>query len=302
MIDILMATYNGEAFVEEQVRSIINQSYPDWRLLVHDDGSNDGTWAILQQLSQEDSRIVLIEDHAHGLGVARHFIHLLQYTEAPYYMFCDQDDIWLPDKVEKMYHAICSLDPTCPQVVYSNAYLWDATQGIISAKNTLTYPTSLRQMLFLNTGIQGAASIFNHAMCTYLREPLDYYAMHDHILLLSGICFGQVTYLHESLMYYRQHDNNVTGHAPGSIRKKVMLMWHNRHIPLVSKLHYDGLEAFYRHWKKELKIGDKALIEAFLQMAQQTNIQRLANIIRHRFKLFDSTALLIVKFFIRHYL
>ena len=74
MIDILMATYNGEAFVEEQVRSIINQSYPDWRLLVHDDGSNDGTWAILQQLSQEDSRIVLIEDHAHGLGVARHFI------------------------------------------------------------------------------------------------------------------------------------------------------------------------------------------------------------------------------------
>ena len=302
MIDILMATYNGGAFVEEQVRSIMIQSYVDWRLVVHDDGSTDDTWAILQQLSQEDSRIVLIEDDVHGLGVARHFIYLLQYADAPYCMFCDQDDIWLPDKVEKMYHAIDRLDQNYPQVVYSNAYLWNEGQGVISDKNTLTYPTSLRQMLFLNTGIQGAAAIFNKAMCHYLREPLDCYAMHDHVLLLAGICFGHVTYLDESLMYYRQHANNVTGHAPGSIRKKVLLMWQNRHVPLVSKIHYDGLNAFYQQWGKELKIEDKLLIEAFLQTPRQTTIQRLACIIRHGFKLFDSTALLIVKFCIRQYL
>ena len=75
MVDILMATYNGEAFVEEQVQSIINQTYTDWRLLVHDDGSTDKTMEILHRLAEEDERVVVIEDGVQHLGVAKNFIH-----------------------------------------------------------------------------------------------------------------------------------------------------------------------------------------------------------------------------------
>ena len=110
MVDILMATYNGEAFVEEQVRSIMAQSFTNWRLLIHDDGSTDQTIAIIQQLQQEDSRIVLINDNVCNLGVARNFIHLVTYATARYCMFCDQDDIWLPNKVETMIRAISEFD------------------------------------------------------------------------------------------------------------------------------------------------------------------------------------------------
>mgnify|MGYP003295532752 len=74
MIDILLATYNGEAYIEEQVRSIVNQSFRDWRLLVHDDGSTDHTLEIVERLAKEDSRIVVIRDDVKKLGVARHFI------------------------------------------------------------------------------------------------------------------------------------------------------------------------------------------------------------------------------------
>lgn len=302
MIDILLATYNGEAFVEEQIRSIMAQTFSQWRLLVHDDGSEDHTIAIIQRLCHEDKRIVLIQDEEQHMGVARHFIHMLQYASAPYCMFCDQDDVWLPNKVEKMLAEIQKYDPTIPQVVYSNAYLWNPEQGILSNKNTLTFPTTLRQMLFLNTGIQGAAAIFNQAMCSYLCTPLSTYAMHDHALLLTGICFGQVHYLHQSLMYYRQHASNLTGQAPGSIRKKIQLLWQNRHVPLVSRLHLDGLAAFFARFHRELSGDDAQIITIFLRMPEQSFLTRMWMIIRHRFMLFDSTFLLLIKFCIRRYI
>ena len=302
MVDILMATYNGEAFVEEQVQSIIGQSFTDWRLLIHDDGSTDNTVNILRRLMQEDDRIQLLEDGICHFGVARNFIHLVNSSSAQYCMFCDQDDIWLPNKIEEMLGEIKRYSQDIPQVVYSNAYLWTSQKGIISDKNTLTYPTTLRQTLFLNTGIQGAAAIFNRKMCDWLRQELDFYAMHDHVLLLVGICFGEVHYLHKSLMYYRQHENNLTGSAPGSKRKKLKLMWQNRNVPLVSREHYDGLKSFYEYFKESLVADDKKVIEIFLSLPDNNFLVRLWRIVQCQFKLFDSTLLLIIKMCIRRYI
>lgn len=302
MVDILMATYNGEAFVEEQVQSIINQTYREWRLLVHDDGSTDKTMEILHRLAEEDERVVVIEDGVQRLGVARNFIHLVKQSAAAYCMFCDQDDVWLPHKVEKMVHAIEQYNQDIPQVVYTNAFLWSPDRGIISDKNTLTYPTTLRQTLFLNTGIQGAAAIFNRAMCEVIEQPLSFYAMHDHVLLLAGICFGEVHYLHESLMYYRQHENNLTGNAPGSIAKKITLMWQNRNVPLVSREHYNGLKSFYEYFREGVRVDDRQVIEMFLSLPDKNCLVRLWRIVQYRFKLFDSTLFLVVKMCIRRYI
>lgn len=302
MVDILMATYNGEAFVEEQVQSIIGQSFTDWRLLIHDDGSTDNTVNILRRLMQEDDRIQLLEDGICHFGVARNFIHLVNSSSAQYCMFCDQDDIWLPNKIEEMLGEIKRYSQDIPQVVYSNAYLWTSQKGIISDKNTLTYPTTLRQTLFLNTGIQGAAAIFNRKMCDRIGEELCFYAMHDHVLLLAGICFGEVHYLHKSLMYYRQHENNLTGNAPGSKRKKLKLMWQNRNVPLVSREHYNGLKTFYEHFKESVLADDRQVIEIFLSLPDKNCLVRLWRIVQYRFKLFDSTLFLVVKMCIRRYI
>lgn len=302
MVDILMATYNGEAFLEEQVQSIIGQSFTDWRLLIHDDGSTDNTVNILHRLMQEDDRIQLLEDGICHFGVARNFIHLVNSSSAQYCMFCDQDDIWLPNKIEEMLGEIKRYSQDIPQVVYSNAYLWTSQKGIISDKNTLTYPTTLRQTLFLNTGIQGAAAIFNRKMCDRIGEELCFYAMHDHVLLLAGICFGEVHYLHKSLMYYRQHENNLTGNAPGSKRKKLKLMWQNRNVPLVSREHYNGLKTFYEHFKESVLADDRQVIEIFLSLSDKNFLVRLWRIVQYRFKLFDSTLLLIIKMCIRRYI
>lgn len=302
MVDILMATYNGEAFVEEQIRSIISQSYTDWRLLIRDDGSDDNTLSILHSLAQEDHRIQIITDLDTHLGVAHNFIHLLSYSSAPYCMFCDQDDIWLPNKIHKMLSEIHNLDNTIPQVVYSNAYLWSAQQGIIANRNTLTYPTTLRQMLFLNTGIQGAAAIFNRQICDLLSQPLSAYAMHDHVLLLVGICFGQVHYIHQPLMYYRQHNKNLTGNAPGSMWNKFLQLHKNRHITVVSREHYNGVKAFYEHFQQLLHKEDKLILEHYLLLPNYNFLKRLSEVSKAHFQLFNSTSLLLAKMCIRRYI
>ena len=302
MIDIVMATYNGAKYVDEQLRSLTRQTYKDWRCLVHDDGSTDGTQDIVRAWAKNDARVVLVPDKQTGFGPAKHFIHILQYSDAEYVMFADQDDIWLEHKVATMLKAAEEAHFSGAGVVYANALPWNPERGVIARKNTLFYPTNLRDTLFLNSGIQGASALFNAAMRKILLTPLDYYAMHDHVLLLAGLTLGQVVYIDEPLMYYRQHEDNVTDHAPGSKRKKVTLMWANRHVPVVSRAHLEGLRAFYTRFEDRLSEEDKRTIETFLELPQYGFCKRLRTIRRNRFTLLGSRGLLLTKLFIRRYI
>lgn len=302
MVDILMATYNGEEFVAEQIQSIIDQSHIEWQLIVHDDGSTDSTIAIIQEFCQKDRRIKLITDNIKHLGVARNFIHLLNFSQSDYIMFCDQDDIWLPNKVEIMLNAIESKDNGIPQTIFSNAYLWNEQRGIISNKNTLHYSRSLRDLLFLNSGVQGASAIFNTAMRQVLQVPLDYYAMHDHVLTLSAITLGEIDYIDMPLMKYRQHTRNVSGNAPGSMHKKILTLFENRHNTVVFVEHYRGLQCFYKQHKNNINIENQQLIETFLALPSKNAIQRITNIVKYRFNLYGSTWLLVMKVCFRMYM
>ena len=93
-VDILLATYNGAKYIRSQIMSIICQSFEDWRLIIHDDGSTDETVAIIKRIV--DPRIVLIEDEKKFGNPCGNFLYLTQFIESPYAMFCDQDDIgWI---------------------------------------------------------------------------------------------------------------------------------------------------------------------------------------------------------------
>ena len=92
-IDILMATYNGAKFIASQIRSLQNQTFTDWKLLIHDDGSTDGTIEILNFFCANDKRINIINDGIQFHNCALNFMHLLKYSDATFCIFCDQDDI-----------------------------------------------------------------------------------------------------------------------------------------------------------------------------------------------------------------
>ena len=98
-VDIAMATYNGEAYIEEQLCSILNQTHTDWTLYISDDGSTDSTTSIIEKYLISDARIKLINRVKQG-GVVRNFNKALEATTADYIMLSDQDDFWYENKIE----------------------------------------------------------------------------------------------------------------------------------------------------------------------------------------------------------
>ena len=104
-IDILMATYNGGEYIAAQIRSLQNQTFSDWHLIVHDDGSTDDTMKIVNDFCKIDNRIEVLDDGKSFHGPAGNFVHLMKSSTAPYMIFCDQDDIWLEDKLQKLHDA-----------------------------------------------------------------------------------------------------------------------------------------------------------------------------------------------------
>ena len=299
-IDILMATYNGAKYIESQILSLFAQSYKDWRLIVHDDGSKDDTVEIIKKYAAIDSRVAVIEDELRFGDAGKNFMHLLQFSKADYIMFCDQDDIWLDNKVECHLEAIKKRNNNIPQVIYSNSYVWIPNEGI-KGISTLTFPKYINQFLFLNSGMQGCVAMFNRSLCEVLKSYKGSIAMHDHILHLAALSLGEVEYLPQCLMLYRNHDSNVTGGtATTSTNYKQILR--NGKIPVVDRKHYNAVLDFYEEFKSEFNNINLQKITLYLTMPKIRSLNRFAAVLKGDFQLFDSRFRLMIKMILRPYI
>ena len=126
---ILLACYNGRSYLDAQIRSIVSQSEPDWQLLMRDDGSFDGTNAILRAWAQREARLCLLADHKATGGAMTNFRLLAAASTAPYVMFCDQDDVWHPDKLQKTQQKMRAMErqfgADTPILVHSDLHVVD---------------------------------------------------------------------------------------------------------------------------------------------------------------------------------
>lgn len=220
---ILLATYNGGQFIKEQIDSIINQTYSDWELYIRDDGSTDNTLDIICQYQNNYKNIHLITDSLGGLGTRDQFLHLLEIVDAEYYMFCDQDDKWFLDKIQKSLARIKEVEKVNPEkavIIGSdcamcgpdfeviNPSCWDHLR--IEPRKFLT-----RNGIYVYPFITGAAMILNRKVKDIL-PPIPQNCpknrpMYDWWILINVFKFGTVELLEEPTRYYRQHANNVSG-------------------------------------------------------------------------------------------
>lgn len=301
MIDIILATYNGEKYIRQQLFSLLSQTYTNWRCIVHDDGSTDDTISIIKEIANLDRRIVLKEDGVQLHNSGKNFLYTLSYSNADFICFCDQDDVWLDTKLEKLISVIEKKDNLIPQVVFSNAYLWKSDKNEISGNATLAFPTDIESLLFLNCGIQGASAIFNGKMKESMLVPLNNLVMHDWYLTIIGCTFGEIHYLHENLMLYRQHGANVTGYADGSMKNKFCNLF-KRKTPLIDSKHFESLKSFYDIWQKKLSEKNRKLIENFIKSTDVNSFLRFCFILKGKWRIYDSRIKLIIKFFLRPYM
>lgn len=301
-IDILLATYNGERFIQQQLFSLLMQTYTDWCCYIHDDGSSDNTVSIVKSFSEKDSRFVFVDDKIKCGGPANNFLHLLKFSSAEYCCFCDQDDIWLDNKLQKYIDAISAKDNSKPQVVFFNSHLWNSDSDSITGNATLAFPKNIESLLFLNCGIQGCAGVFNKEMVHHLRNPLEHNAMHDHYLTLLGCSsIGEISYVHENTMLYRQHSNNVTGKAFGSIKEKYKSVFTVRKA-VVSKEHLIAVKDFYELYKSVLSEDNIKKFDFFIKSKNFNIFKKIFFIVKYGFNIYGSRIKLIVKIFMRPYI
>ena len=231
-VTILLSTYNGEQFLAEQIKSIQEQTYRGWQLLIRDDGSTDGTRAIIEDFCRKDDRISFINrEESQNLGVIQSFHSLLQYQDSDFYLFSDQDDVWLPDKIAMQLAEADKYDSSLPLLVYTDLKVVDQELQVVHESMIRTQSdhanTELVQELTENT-VTGGVSMINRALAQLWTGKEEHeLLMHDWYLGLLAAAFGNLVYIDKPGELYRQHLNNVLGAR--TLRKRVK-NWVRPHV------------------------------------------------------------------------
>ena len=217
-IAILMATYNGEHFLQEQIESILDQSYTDWSLFIHDDGSSDGTNAIIDDyVARYPEKIFRVSGAS--CGCARdNFFFLMREVEADFYMFCDQDDVWMPEKVRKTYISMQDIDcGSNPALVFTELSVVDENRSMIAEsmsdyQNLNCRDLSLNRLLIQNA-VTGCTMMVNRALRDMMLKynHIENIKMHDWWAGIIAAAFGEILFIDEPTIWYRQHEDNSVG-------------------------------------------------------------------------------------------
>ncbi|WDN59342.1 glycosyltransferase family 2 protein [Streptococcus parasuis] len=275
-VNILMSTYNGQQFLAEQIRSIQDQSYTDWTLFIRDDGSSDNTKEILKDFERQDSRIHLIDsDKSDNLGVIKSFHKLVNHDRADYYFFSDQDDVWLPNKLELSLKEAQNYLADLPLMVYMdlkvvNQDLEIMTESMVKSQSHHAN-TELVQELTENT-VTGGVVMINHALAE-MWQVTDDILMHDWYLALLASAFGNLVFIDQPGELYRQHSDNVLGARTLSKRFK---KWIRPHI--LFAVYWDLIKNSQKQARHLLQMplsqSNRELIEAFVTIMDKPMLER----------------------------
>ncbi len=279
-VQILLSTWNGERWLPELLASLEKQTFQDWQLLVRDDGSTDQTLRILLkwQAAHPDKLAGLLLDGSH-LGSKLSFSRLVEASTAPCLLFCDQDDVWFPEKVELQYTALRRLEgqygEATPLLVHSDLVVVDEERAIqaVSFWDYRAFEVAQRKQAYLlNNVVTGCATAFNRAAAE-LAFPVPVYALeHDRWLALVCAWFGQIQALPHPLLLYRQHDENAIGAEPATVNGLSVRVdgWSQQ------------AEVFLHRFGERLNAEDFKLVTAVAGLRYLHGWKRRQHILHHR--------------------
>lgn len=219
MIDILLATYNSSAYLRQTIDSILQQDCDGWQLLIGDGGSTDETLDIIAHYTRRHPVKIRLVSSGRSLSPCANFSSLLDKSQSDYVMFCDHDDLWLPDKISRTQSAMQQAQRQCgadtPLLVFTDMKVVDETLKVLSESN-LKYQrldplrVQLNHLLLQNVP-SGCSMMINRSLVELSRPIPVEAAMHDQWISLIAAAFGKIVFLDKATVLYRQHRENYYG-------------------------------------------------------------------------------------------
>ena len=291
MIDILMATYNGENYIKEQINSILDQSFQDFKLIICDDQSNDKTFDILKEYEKIYPKKIYVYKNIERQGSAKkNFISMFKYIESDYIMFADQDDVWLKDKIKNSYKLIkekeCILIQKSPIIVHTNLKIVNQDKIVISEsfykhQNISASINSFKNILIQNIFV-GCTLMINKEMSNLLKDVYDdsRIIMHDWIIGILAVGCGHSYYIETPQILYRQHDNNSVGASNPYKMEKLFNL----------KKQYNNIrDTFFQAEYIKEKFGnifnkeDKKILNIYSKFCYNSRWQKMYSIVKYNF-------------------
>ena len=230
MISVALAAYKGEKYIEQQLRSVLPQLSAGDEIIVSDDKPGGQTEKIVRALMAEDPRIVYVEGK--GRGVVQNFVNAIRYCKGDRIFLCDQDDVWLPNKVKRVTEAFES----GATLVLHNAYVTDENLNITDYSYFKTRGSKkgfIRNIV--KNSYMGCCMAFDKSLLRKIMPIPRYVPMHDQWIGLLGEKYGEVSLIKEPYILYRRHGATVTG---GSTKLKQKIRWR---AAIIRRLHESRL-------------------------------------------------------------
>ncbi|MGG7619608.1 glycosyltransferase family 2 protein [Bacillus coreaensis] len=268
---ILLSTYNGEKYIEQQLDSLLNQDYHPLEILIRDDGSKDRTLSILDEYQRKYEQIRVIK--AENKGVISSFFELAMEadTEAEYFAFCDQDDYWQPSKVSRAVSMLGKQESNVPLLYFSRLDIVDDNLQLLKQSQIPPRGVGFKNALIQNVAT-GCTIVFNKEMLELFKSKIpdtQKVTMHDGWFYLLASAFGKLVYDPESHLLYRQHSSNTLGMANNKVQSAI-IRYKNFKKTGKEKPFTKQVEEFYRLFKEELHPEKRKIVEDFLYKRNST--------------------------------
>jgi glycosyltransferase involved in cell wall biosynthesis len=268
VVQVLLSTYNGAAYLKPQIVSLLEQDHAPVKILVRDDGSADGTIALLRDFHAAYPHIEVV--YGANVGFAQSFLELLRLSSptADYVAFCDQDDVWHPGKVSRATQILKPIPQDTPTLYSSCLTVTDEHLNALGQSRIPTKELSFRNAL-VECPTPGPTMVMNQAARRLLLQgiPRNIYS-HDWWTYLVVSAFGRIIFDEEPSLLYRQHASNVFGTRVGFIRRlgfKMRRFWSTgKRQPVIKQA-----EEFNRLYGAAMSVEQRWTAERFVESSRK---------------------------------
>lgn len=291
MVTILLATYNGEAYLRQQLDSLLNQTCKELSILISDDLSTDRTSEIIKEYEKKHpDRIKSLKNIKPSGSPQSNFFRLLSSVDDDYIMLCDQDDIWLPHKVEVTLKEMKDMESQWgkerPLLIHGDLSVTDEKGAILHKSMARFQKIAVHDNRFthylVENNITGNTVMINRGFLPYFTYIPKQCMMHDWWLGLLASCFGKISYIDRPLVLYRQHGSNQVG-SRGQMEQYVSRFTQKQRVKEQYRKMFLQARAFLKQYGEEMDREKREALEQFITLPDRSRLQKVRIIWKYKF-------------------